>query len=517
MPASEIRRKTFFFLTLAIIITVVLVGLPILQSWVDLSLLPRFGLTLFEGKLAVPAIDSEGKAVFLPASMMAQTSYMLGSTIAQLFKVILWMALVIAIVRFLTYIVTKTAYRNSSRGEISSLLKTVLSIVIYIVAFFIIFQSQFPDVQLAPLFTGSTIIGIVVGLALQDTLGNLFAGLALQADQPFQVGDVIMMPNRGEGVVESVSWRGVKIRTFQNKLLIISNSILGKELIEVAPKNNLNAKLVFFNTEYSASPTRTIQVVREAVRHVENVSSKIRPIVRVRNLGDNGIDWEVKYWLEDYRMQHDTDALIRQRIWYVFQREKIDFAYPTRTLHIVPEVEEAPPEEIVNTVVERLNRVSIFAPLSDEEIEKLADVSTTRIYAPGESIVSIGQEGNSMFVVMRGIVKVQIPEKTYLKTLGTLKENDFFGEMSLLTGEPRSASVVAFEEAEVLRIDKSGLKPILASNPSLVQSISELVEERRRILAEQIEANQEEEELRAKKGVMRSIRSFFGLSSQKIK
>ncbi|MBA2379689.1 MAG: mechanosensitive ion channel [Blastocatellia bacterium] len=116
-------------------------------------------------------------------------------------------------------------------------------IVIYIVAFFIIFQSQYPNVQLAPLFTGSTIIGIVVGLALQDTLGNLFAGIALQADQPFQVGDVVSITNQGTGVVESVSWRGVKMRTFQNKLMVISNSVLGRETIEVAPKDNLNARI----------------------------------------------------------------------------------------------------------------------------------------------------------------------------------------------------------------------------------------------------------------------------------
>jgi small-conductance mechanosensitive channel len=154
------------------------------------------------------------------------------------------------------------------------------------------FQTQYPDVPLSPLFTGSTILGIVVGLALQETLGNLFAGIAMQADQPFQVGDVIAITNRGTGVVESVSWRGVKVRTFQNKLLIVSNAVLAKEMIEVAPKGNLNARIVFFNTVYNASPANTIHRVREAVRQVENVSPKLRPVVRVRNLGDNGIDWK---------------------------------------------------------------------------------------------------------------------------------------------------------------------------------------------------------------------------------
>src|SRR6185295_10790552 len=208
------------------------------------------------------------------------------------------------------------------------------------------FQAQYPSINLGSIFAGSAILGIVVGLALQDTLGNLFAGIALQADQPFQVGDVISIPNGGNGVVESVSWRGVKIRTFQNKLLVISNAVLGKETIEVAPRGNLNARLVNFDTVYIDSPAKIIQVARDAIRQAENVSQKIRPIVRIRGLGDHGLEWEVKYWLDDYSKYNDTDALVRQRIWYAFKREKITFAYPTRTVHVEPPPLELPMEEI---------------------------------------------------------------------------------------------------------------------------------------------------------------------------
>jgi small-conductance mechanosensitive channel/CRP-like cAMP-binding protein len=408
--------------------------------------------------------------------------------------------------------ILRAAYRNSAQPEFSSLIKTVSSIVIYIIAFFIIFQSQYPGVPLTPLFTGSTILGIVVGLALQETLGNLFAGIAMQADQPFQVGDVISISNRGTGVVESVSWRGVKIRTFQNKLVIISNAVLAKETIEVAPKGNLNARAVFFNTEYSYSPTRTIQLVRDAVRQVDNVTNKIRPVVRIRDLGVNGLDWEVKYWLEDYTKYNDTDALIRQRIWYVFQRERINFAFPGLTIHRAIPPEVIAPEQMFNTITERLNSVSIFAPLSDEETEQLANASKTRIYAPGEAIVRKGQEGSSMFVIIRGSVKVQVPENGFQKTLSQLGENDFFGEMSLLTGEPRSASVIAEEETEVLQIKKDALKPIFENNPALVQSIYELIEERRIVLQELAEA-EVEESTTSKKTVIGSIKRFFGLRS----
>jgi len=502
MPASVLQKKAVFFVAFSAVVILILVLLPFVERFVQGYILSRLDLMVTpEGGV----IGSGGGA----PGMMTETSVSLLLNLFRLARIFLWLALIIAIVRFFGYLIFATALRTN-QNEISSLVKTVLSIIIYIVAFFIIFQSQYPNVELAPLFTGSTIVGIVVGLALQDTLGNLFAGIALQADQGFQIGDVVSISERISGVVEGVSWRGVKIRTFQNKLLVMSNSVMGKETIEVAPRGNLNARLVFFNTLYTNSPSRTIHVIREAVRQVENVSQKIRPIVRIKNLGDNGIDWEVKYWAEDYALYNDTDALIRQRIWYVFNREKIDFAYPTRTLYMQNEPKAATSAEYVDTTSEYLSRVPIFAPLSQDELEKLASASNDRIFAPGESIVRKGQEGNSMFVIKRGAVKVQIPQNDYARTINNLRENDFFGEMSLLTGQPRSATVIATEETTVIQIRKSELKPIFEANPLLVKSICELIEERQLLLKPDTEQTYDDSETTSR-GVLASIRNFFGL------
>ncbi len=503
MPTTDVRKRVLYFILFVGTLGLILFLFPYAEDSISAYLGERFNLVWQpDGTFSGP----EGAKV----DAMIETSINLLSIFMNILRVIIWMMLIVSVVRFVLFIMTRTVYRNVSPGEVSSILQTVISVVIYIVAFFVIFQSQFPSIQLAPIFTGSTIIGIVVGLALQDTLGNLFSGLALQADQPFQVGDVVRLAGRGEGVIEKVSWRGVAIRTFQNRLLIISNSVLGKEMIEVAPRNNLNARLVFFNTLYSHSPDHTIQIVREAARQVANVSRKMRPVVRIRNLGDNGIDFEVKYWLDDYTKQNDTDALIRQRIWYVFKREGIDFAYPTRTIYTEDKVEQVPPEEFINLISERLSQVSIFNPLEDDEIERLANATTTRIYAPDEPIVRTGQVGNSMFLIVRGAVRVEVPDGTGRRAIGTLGQNDFFGEMSLLTGEPRTAHVIATEETEVLRIDKNGLKPILADNPNLVEAISELVEERRAMMEKAVESP-EDQTAQLAKSPLRSIRKFFGL------
>jgi len=500
MPSSELQRKALVFVIISGIAISGLIAIPVFEHWLQTVFFPPLGWKFDESwKLSTDVASRD---------MMAPTYVALLEHFFRLLKVFLAMALVVAVVRFVAHLIF--GRRGEGQREISTLLRTVLSIVIYIIAFAIIFQGQYPSINLGSIFAGSAIFGIVVGLALQDTLGNLFAGIALQADQPFQIGDVINIPNRGTGVVEGVSWRGVKIRTFQNKLLLISNAVLGKESIEVASKNNLNARIVTFSTLYANSPAKTIQIAREAARQTENVSSKVRPVVRVRNLGDSGIEWEVKYWTEDYAKHNDTDALVRQRLWYAFQREKVEFAYPTRTIHVETKLQETAFDEHINTVTERLNNVDIFAPLSEEETDRLAKSSRMRVYAPGEAIVRMGQEGNSMFVVMRGSVEVQISQGGTTRVINKLRENDFFGEMSMLTGEPRTATVVAVEETEVLRIDKDAIKPIFEANPELVSSISEMIEERRELLKSLVEHTDETEVLR-EKGLLRSIRRFFGL------
>ena len=492
MNVSGLQKRFLIFIILAVTIFLAL----ILVSFIE------------------PTLRQYVESIFNSTDVqIRETAVNLYDNLIPIVKILLWMILVVAFVRFLNVLIFSTIL-SSSQYEVSNLLRNVISIVIFIVAFFILLQTQYSTAyeKLTPIFTGSTIIAVVLGLALQDTLGNLFAGLAMQADQPFQVGDVLSIPTKGIGVVEDISWRGVKIRTFQNKLLIISNSVLGKEAIEVAPRENLNARIVFFNTLYANSPANTVQVVREAVRQVENVSQKIRPIVRVRNLGDNGIEWEVKYWTEDYAKHNETDALIRQRIWYVFQRENIEFAYPTRTIHVETKPQENVFVETDNAIFERLNNISIFTPLEDEEVNSLANASAVRVFAPGEKIVRRGQIGHSMFVIHRGSVFIQIKEDGKPKKIKTLHEGEFFGEMGLFTGEPRTATVIAEEETEVLEINHLCIKPILENNPELVESFSKLIEARRTLLHE------EQNELRTTKqvneiGIFNSIKKFFGLKN----
>jgi small-conductance mechanosensitive channel/CRP-like cAMP-binding protein len=424
--------------------------------------------------------------------------------------VILWALLAYLGVRLLNAALFDFAFRVRRGYEAPTLVRNIFTLVSFTVLFVLVFKWFYADVNLGALFTTSAIFGVIIGLALQDTLGNFFAGISLHADRPFQVGDVIVVgQQKHTGVVEGITWRAIKIRTFQNHIVLVANSNASKEAIEVCPRENLNARLVFFSTLYTDSPAKTIHVAREAVRDADNVSPKITPIVRVRDLGDSSIDWEIKYWLEDYAKYNDTDALVRQRVWYALRRSGLTFAFPTRTLHLERKVTTRP-VTLEEQIADRLSAVDIFAPLSAEELRQLATGTMGHVFAPGETLIRAGDEGSSMFVVHNGRVQVQVSENGRPRTVAVLTEGDFFGEMGLFTGEPRTASVVAIEETEVLEIGHAAMKQILETNPDLAESISWTIAERKASLAagskQAAQASIEESQ-----GLLSSIKRFFGL------
>jgi small-conductance mechanosensitive channel/CRP-like cAMP-binding protein len=398
-------------------------------------------------------------------------------------------------------------FRKRKGYEAPALMRDLFSLVLYVTAGAVILRYTL-DLSFAALLPGSALLGIILGLALQDTLGNLFSGISLHADKPFQVGDVITV-GKHTGAVMSITWRAVKIKTFSNHIVLVSNSSIAKESIEVCPQNGQNARYVFFSAAYTDSPVKVIHAVREAVREADNVLRFITPVVRIRGLGDSGVDYEVKYWLSDYSRYNDTDALVRQRIWYAFRRNGFTFPFPTRVIHIEQPSAHDGNGRDAETLAGLLSAVDIFSPLTPDELSALAASSANHVFAPGETIIRAGDDGDSMFVVSRGGVDVRVDSNGTPRTINRLGEGAFFGEMALFTGEPRTANVVAAEETEVLEIGHDAMRSLFQTNPDLVEALGHAINERRAGLLANASAPTGDEE--TPDGLLSRIRRFFRL------
>ena len=439
------------------------------------------------------------------ATEQQRVSRAAGEWARSLVQIVFWMSAALVAVRALNELAF-LVFRKRKGYDAPALMRDLFSLVLYVTAGAVILRYTL-ELSFAALLPGSALLGIILGLALQDTLGNLFAGISLHADKPFQVGDVITV-GKHTGVVMSVTWRAVKVKTFQNHIILLSNSSIGKESIEVCPQEGQNARVVFFGALYTDSPVKVIHAVREAVRDADNVLRYMTPVVRIRGLGDSGVEYEVKYWLSDYSRYNDTDALVRQRIWYAFRRSGLTFAFPTRTLFMEQPADGGGGRD-TETIAELLSAVDIFSPLTSDELNALAAGARGRVFAPGETIIRAGDSGASMFVVHRGSVDVRVDSNGEQRTIKRLGEGAFFGEMALFTGEPRTASVVAAEETEVLEIDHDAMKGLFQTNPDLVEALSHTISERREGLAASVPSADGDEG--ASDGLLSKIKRFFRL------
>ena len=389
------------------------------------------------------------------------------------------------------------------------LLREMLAIVLYLVLFGWAISMIFHYKVTGLLFTG-TVVAAVLGLALQETLGNVFAGIALHLEDSYDVGDVI---RSGEfiGIVEAVRWRATRIRTFNNDVVLLPNSVLARERLEVFPKNNLNARILQIGIDYNVPPATVISVITQAASNVDGVSREIPCLARVAGFADSGVTYEIKYFMRDYSHRDRIDADIRKAIWYALRRNGIPIPFPIRSVQ-----RYRPPGErhqlTREVLVEELLQVDILSPLTPDAREAIAAAARVHSYSKGETMIRRGTEGDSMFIVHEGSVAIRVDDREVAR----LGAGSVVGEMALLTGEPRTASVTAGDDLAVLAIYKEALAGMLARRPALAQEMAEIVESRRqglRAIQDMKTAPPDQrEQIKSGAGeLVRRIRRFFGL------
>jgi len=417
-----------------------------------------------------------------------------------------WIPLIFVLVRLIDKLVFDLFIARRRNITAPLLLRQMVGIAAYFLLFGWTVSAIF-HTSLTAWLTTTTVLAAVVGLALQDTLGNLFAGIAIHLEEAFEVGDVI---HSGEfiGVVEGVTWRATRIRGFNNQMVVLPNSQMAKDRIEVFPRNNLNARVLPFGVDYHTQPATVIEVLTQAAAHVDGVARDMPVLARVGSFAESSMTYELKYFTRDYSMRDRIDSEIRKAVWYAFQRNEILFAFPVRAY--APYMPPKPQAQVsAEQVLQRLREVQIFLPLSDEARDALAKAARVHAYSKGESILRAGAAGDSMFVVHDGTVSVRIGDDSVVgwHEVTQLGQGAVFGEMALLTGEARSADVAAMTDVITFEIGKDALWPILHDHPELATAISQKVIERRDHLDEIRAANMEEEE----STLLSRIRNYFGL------
>lgn len=322
----------------------------------------------------------------------------------------------------------------------------------------------------------TTAVGaVILGFALQDTLGNLFAGLAIQIEKPFRVGHWVTIGGK-DGIVREITWRATKIRTKAGNFVIVPNSALARDTITNYSEPTLETRIdIEVGASYDTPPNDVKAAIRDALRDEPVILRDRTPEVLIVDFGESAIVYRVRVWTNDFSADERVGDRVRTHVYYAFRRLGIVIPYPIQ----VHAEQALGPATVASraALAEALGAVEIFAALNDQQRLELAEASHPSLYAAGEGIVREGDEGSSMFVMTRGEASVTLVGVE--GELARLRRNGFFGEMSLLTGEPRSATVTAATDCELLEIGADAVRRVLLPDPALVERITSAVAVRR--------------------------------------
>jgi CRP-like cAMP-binding protein len=326
------------------------------------------------------------------------------------------------------------------------------------------------------LLTTSAVGAVVVGFALQDTLGNLFAGLAIQIEKPFRVGQWVQFGDR-EGQVTEITWRATKLRTIAGQFLIVPNSLVSKEPVLNYSEPTIPTRIeVEIGASYNVPPNDVKRAMQEAMANSPLVMKAPEPQVIIKGFGASAIDYVAQFWIEDYAVDRTARDQVRTNLWYTFRRHNIEIPYPIQVQY---ERDEEPirTERHVAVAADHLASVNLFKTLSAEARHALANAANHHLFAAGESIVRQDAEGDSMFVLMKGHARVVIEPSG--QEVAMIPAGGFFGEMSMLTGDKRSATVKAADDVAVLEITAKDFRELALANPDLVDHVSTIISARR--------------------------------------
>jgi small-conductance mechanosensitive channel len=374
-------------------------------------------------------------------------------------------------------------YFGEKRGmEIPKFVREIFSAIFFCGALMLVF-SRIYGIQPSGVLLSSTVVVGIVGWAMQDLLGNVISGVALQIGKPFKAGDWLIVETQHAEVIE-VNWRSTRLRTNDDHYLDVPNTaIVRSTVVNLSYPSHLHAMRIRVGIDSDTPPNKIKRILLDAALSSDGVLSHPPPKIFFVDFADSSNTYEIKFWLQNHVAYNEVSDALRTRVWYALQRAAISIPNPIRNIRIERRrPAESPSFRLPDETRALIRKKPFFKCLDDPQVKRIVDAGNFSLYGRGERIVEQGADGTSMFVLLTGEAAVYVRSGDHgaePTQVALLQSGDYFGEMSLLTGEKRSATVVATGDCEVLEIAKSNLAQILQENSVLLKNLSEMLAQRR--------------------------------------
>jgi small-conductance mechanosensitive channel len=399
------------------------------------------------------------------------------------------------------------------------ILRDVVQVLVYFGVAMVALRAV--GVEPGSLLTTSALLTAVIGLSMQETLGNLFAGLALQGQETVSVGDWVRFADGPEGIGEviEVNWRATHFLTNTQVKIVVPNGVMARAILK---NYSAPTRLVRYDIEvfapYDVTPERVRTIILDAIRGVRGTLAEPEPSVLLQTFSDRGVAYAVRYFIDDYGQREPIESEVRERILYAFRRVGVEVPVPQRHLRAPGlEIAVAPQKEPSNSRTEpdpRLAHFEAFAGLDQKAGLELSKGSRLLLFAPGEAIVRQGEEGTELYALERGEVEILVaPQGGAPLRVGKLGPGAIFGEAALLTGGARTATIVALTECELLAVSRQAFRNVVEADPRLAEKFTSVLATRMDELSQTINDAEPESRLNRDKRsdlLVSRIKTFFG-------
>lgn len=431
-----------------------------------------------------------------------------------------WLIFTFAGLRLTLYVYGDLFVVRWKRGSFPAAFKNIITASVLVVVLLFLLK-EILNINVTSLIATTTVLTATIGLAFQSTLANMLAGLTIHLEKPLKQGDWISAGGH-EGRVIDITLRSTRIVTIENnEIFIPNNKVLNEAVVNYSLPDAMVVRKLQVGVSYAVPPNKVKNVILDILGTLPGVAKSPAALVRVMSYGDFSVNYEIRYPLEVFSSHIDVETEIMSLLWYRFKRGGVEIPYPIRDVtirQVTPESRQAEKESRTAEIVKLMGKVEILSPLNPVELKSLVEQLKTVFYAAGEVPVKQGDAGDSFYIIKSGRVNVLVEKSSGERAVvATLGPGNFFGEMSLLTGAVRTASIQVLEDAEFIVIDRESFGQTLANNPSIADSLSQILSERQAGLDAERDRLDAAAFARRRKDasgrLLSKMRHFFGLAT----
>lgn len=413
------------------------------------------------------------------------------NTVIKVLETILW----ILIINSLIALVNSFYFRIDENGVLKSkmpqLFMDILRVALVLLGAAIVLSTVW-GADLSGLITALGLGSFVLGLALQDTLGNLFSGIALVYEKPFREGDVIEMDDTFGKVIE-MNWRAIRLETIRGDMVVIPHLVIGQAAIknynEPARAHYMTFEIGF---DYHLPPNKIKEVLTPICLATPGVLSDPPPAVKVIEFKESVVLYEVEYAIDDFWLHEEIMDDLMTRCWYAMRRNKLAVPVSQWVDHFpyrgLPKDYKA--ESELDKVLEMLP--SIF-PIRKENTKYLRDGVVLSDFGVDEFVIRQGGKSGKIFLILEGNAELIYRDSEGIDSkVAQLEKGDVIGEITLFSGKKNTFSAKAVTDLRLLEISSEEVPDMIEKDPKLARHLDEMMDMRRSVLRE-LEQPQEEE------------------------